>query len=130
MPVSFIQMALASMPQWLEFVLNKKYPKWREVERNEDGSARYMPAGVRVRYADLCLVPERILASHATATSAIGPIRRLARSHVSRVPPPPPFNSYRPAASAANASGFLLTALSNVRPNTRCSTLFKLARVR
>ena len=44
----FIQMALASLPQWLEFVLNKKYPKWREVERNEDGSARYMPAGLRV----------------------------------------------------------------------------------
>ena len=44
----FIQMALASLPQWLEFVLNKKYPKWREVERNEDGTARYMPAGVRV----------------------------------------------------------------------------------
>ncbi len=44
----FIQMALASLPQWMEFVLNKKYPKWREVERNEDGSARYMPAGVRV----------------------------------------------------------------------------------
>ena len=44
----FIQMALASLPQWLEFVLNRKYPKWREVERNEDGSARYMPAGVRV----------------------------------------------------------------------------------
>jgi hypothetical protein len=44
----FIQMALASIPQWLEFVLNKKYPKWREVERNQDGSARYMPAGVRV----------------------------------------------------------------------------------
>ena len=44
----FIQMALASLPQWMEFVLNKKYPKWREVEHNEDGSARYMPAGVRV----------------------------------------------------------------------------------
>jgi hypothetical protein len=44
----FIQMALASLPQWLEFVLDKKYPKWREVERNGDGSARYMPAGVRV----------------------------------------------------------------------------------
>jgi hypothetical protein len=44
----FIQMALASIPQWLEFVLNKKYPKWRDVERNEDGSALYMPAGVRV----------------------------------------------------------------------------------
>ncbi len=44
----FIQMALASLPQWLEFVLNKKYPRWREVERNSDGTARYMPAGVRV----------------------------------------------------------------------------------
>jgi radical SAM superfamily enzyme YgiQ (UPF0313 family) len=44
----FIQMALASIPQWLEFVLNKKYPQWREVERNDDGSAKYMPAGVRV----------------------------------------------------------------------------------
>jgi radical SAM superfamily enzyme YgiQ (UPF0313 family) len=44
----FIQMALASLPQWLEFVLDKKYPNWRVVERNEDGSARYMPAGVRV----------------------------------------------------------------------------------
>ncbi len=44
----FIQMALASIPQWLEFVLNKKYPNWRDVERNDDGTARYMPAGVRV----------------------------------------------------------------------------------
>jgi hypothetical protein len=44
----FIQMALASIPQWLEVVLNKKYPKWREVEHNDDGSARYMPAGLRV----------------------------------------------------------------------------------
>lgn len=44
----FIQMALASLPQWLEFVLDRKYPKWREVERNDDGSARYMPAGLRV----------------------------------------------------------------------------------
>jgi len=44
----FIQMALASLPKWLEFVLNKRYPNWREVERNEDGSAKYMPAGVRV----------------------------------------------------------------------------------
>jgi hypothetical protein len=44
----FIQMALASLPQWLEFILDKKYPKWRDVERNDDGTARYMPAGVRV----------------------------------------------------------------------------------
>ncbi len=44
----FIQMAMASLPIWLEFILNKKYPKWRDVERNPDGSARYMPAGVRL----------------------------------------------------------------------------------
>jgi hypothetical protein len=41
-------MGMASMPIWMEGVLNRKYPKWREVERNEDGSARYMPAGVRL----------------------------------------------------------------------------------
>ena len=44
----FIQMSMASLPIWLEGILNKKYPQWREVEYNEDGSARYMPAGVRV----------------------------------------------------------------------------------
>src|SRR5262245_2312661 len=44
----FIQMSMASLPIWLEGILNKKYPQWREVEYNDDGSARYMPAGVRV----------------------------------------------------------------------------------
>lgn len=44
----FIQMAMASMPIWMEFVLNSKYPNWRQVEYNPDGSARYMPAGVRL----------------------------------------------------------------------------------
>jgi hypothetical protein len=44
----FIQMALASLPVWMEFVLNNKYPKWRDVESNPDGSARYMPAGLRI----------------------------------------------------------------------------------
>jgi radical SAM superfamily enzyme YgiQ (UPF0313 family) len=44
----FIQMALASLPIWMEFVLNSKYPRWRDVERNPDGSARTMPAGVRL----------------------------------------------------------------------------------
>src|SRR5215831_17259011 len=44
----FIQMALASLPIWMEGVINKKYPKWREVEHNPDGSARFMPAGVRL----------------------------------------------------------------------------------
>lgn len=44
----FIQMAMASLPIWMEGVLNRKYPKWREVEYNDDQSARYMPAGVRL----------------------------------------------------------------------------------
>ena len=44
----FIQMAMASLPIWMEGVINRKYPKWREVEYNADGSARYMPAGVRL----------------------------------------------------------------------------------
>jgi len=49
----FIQMALASLPKRLEGVINQKYPQWRDVERNDDGSARYMPAGVRLVEASL-----------------------------------------------------------------------------
>ncbi len=49
----FIQMSMASLPIWLEGILNKKYPKWRNLEYNADGSARYMPAGVRVVEATL-----------------------------------------------------------------------------
>ena len=49
----FIQMGMASMPIWLEFVLNSKYPNWRNVEYNPDGSARWMPAGVRLVEASL-----------------------------------------------------------------------------
>lgn len=44
----FIQMAMASLPIWMEAVINRKYPKWRDLEKNEDSSARYMPAGVRL----------------------------------------------------------------------------------
>ena len=44
----FIQMAMASLPIWLEGILNRKYPEWRTVERYDDGSAKYMPAGVRL----------------------------------------------------------------------------------
>lgn len=44
----FIQMAMASLPVWLEGILNRKYPDWRKVERYDDGSAKYMPAGVRL----------------------------------------------------------------------------------
>src|SRR5579885_2398832 len=49
----FIQMSMASLPIWLEGILNRKYPRWRDVEYNDDGSARYMPAGVRVLEASL-----------------------------------------------------------------------------
>jgi radical SAM superfamily enzyme YgiQ (UPF0313 family) len=44
----FIQMALASLPVWMERVIDDKYPNWRKVEYSADGSARYMPAGVRL----------------------------------------------------------------------------------
>jgi radical SAM superfamily enzyme YgiQ (UPF0313 family) len=43
----FVQMALASLPKPLERIIDSRYPKWRDVERNEDGSARTMPAGIR-----------------------------------------------------------------------------------
>jgi len=49
----FIQMGMASMPIWMEGVLNRKYPNWRDVEYNDDSSARYMPAGSRVLEASL-----------------------------------------------------------------------------
>jgi len=49
----FIQMAMASLPEWLEGVLNRRYPGWRDLEYNDDGSARYMPAGVRLLEASL-----------------------------------------------------------------------------
>jgi radical SAM superfamily enzyme YgiQ (UPF0313 family) len=49
----FIQMGMASMPIWMEGMMTKKYPRWREVEYNDDGSARYMPAGVRLVEAAL-----------------------------------------------------------------------------
>ena len=49
----FIQMSMASLPMWLEGILNKKYPRWRDLEYQADGSARYMPAGARVLEAFL-----------------------------------------------------------------------------
>ena len=49
----FIQMSMASLPMWLEGILNRKYPQWRNVEYNIDGTAKYMPAGLRVLEASL-----------------------------------------------------------------------------
>ncbi|MFQ5740994.1 MAG: B12-binding domain-containing radical SAM protein [Acidobacteriota bacterium] len=44
----FIQMAMASLPVWLEGIINHKYPHWKEVKRFPDGSAGAAPAGLRV----------------------------------------------------------------------------------
>ena len=44
----FIQMAMASLPTWMERVLDRKYPEWKDVKRFSDGSAQFAPAGLRV----------------------------------------------------------------------------------
>jgi radical SAM superfamily enzyme YgiQ (UPF0313 family) len=49
----FIQMSMASLPIWLEGILNRKYPRWRDVEVTSDGAACYVPAGLRVLEAAL-----------------------------------------------------------------------------
>ncbi|HEU0138054.1 MAG TPA: radical SAM protein [Bryobacteraceae bacterium] len=78
----FIQMALASLPKRMEAVINQKYPKWRELERNEDGSARYVPAGLRLVEASLlrefsaedivCCYPEDLPRFIGPSTRAVG----------------------------------------------------------
>ncbi len=76
----FIQMSMASLPIWLEGILNRKYPKWREVEHNADGSARYMPAGLRVLEAALLrrFSPDQIVACYPDDLDAfIGPNTRV-----------------------------------------------------
>lgn len=62
----FIQMGVASMPKRLESIFNSKYPRWKEVERNGDGSARLMPAGLRTLEAALLreFPPEDIVACY------------------------------------------------------------------
>jgi hypothetical protein len=44
----FIQMSLASIPGWMEWVIDKKYPAWRDVPTAGDGRAGTAPAGLRV----------------------------------------------------------------------------------
>ena len=77
----FIQMGMASIPIWMEWVMDKKYPEWRNVKRFEDGSAQAAPAGLRVL--------ERVMATgvrpqttswsviRTTSTSFIGPDTRI-----------------------------------------------------
>jgi radical SAM superfamily enzyme YgiQ (UPF0313 family) len=48
----FIQMSLASIPAWMEWAIDKKYPAWRDVPTT-DGRAGTAPAGLRVLEAVL-----------------------------------------------------------------------------
>jgi radical SAM superfamily enzyme YgiQ (UPF0313 family) len=76
----FIQMGVASMPKGLEFVFNSKYPGWKELERNPDGSARYLPAGVRALEAALLreYPPEDVAACYPDDLDKfLGPRTRL-----------------------------------------------------
>jgi radical SAM superfamily enzyme YgiQ (UPF0313 family) len=76
----FIQMAMASMPVWMEGVMNRKYPGWRELERDEDGSARSMPAGVRILEASLlrCFSPDEVVTGYPDdLDQLIGPDTRV-----------------------------------------------------
>ena len=49
----FIQMSLASIPEWMEWVIDKKYPAWRDVPTTVEGAAGTAPAGLRVLEAVL-----------------------------------------------------------------------------
>jgi hypothetical protein len=59
-------MAMASMPM-VGVRAERQYPKWRQLEYNPDGSARYMPAGVRLVQKSLerQFSPEDIVACYA-----------------------------------------------------------------
>ena len=76
----FIQMSMASLPIWLEGILNRKYPNWRNVEIDDEGAARYMPAGLRVLEASLLreFAAEDIVACYpADLDRFIGPDTRV-----------------------------------------------------
>src|SRR6476660_10475522 len=49
----FIQMSLASIPEWMEWVIDKKYPAGRDVPKSADGRAGRAPACLRVLEAVL-----------------------------------------------------------------------------
>ena len=52
----FIQMSMASLPMWLEGIINRKYPHWRDLEYNagRDGA---LHAGRRPRARDVAAAP-------------------------------------------------------------------------
>jgi radical SAM superfamily enzyme YgiQ (UPF0313 family) len=62
----FIQRGMASMPIWMEGIITRKYPNWRNLEINKDGSALSMPAGIRILEASLLRMfsPEEIIACY------------------------------------------------------------------
>jgi hypothetical protein len=76
----FIQMSMASLPIWLEGILNRKYPKWRAVEHNDDGTARMMPAGARLLEISLLrrYAPDDVVCCYpADLHKFIGPRTRI-----------------------------------------------------
>ncbi|HEY2152196.1 MAG TPA: radical SAM protein, partial [Vicinamibacterales bacterium] len=71
---------MASLPIWLEGILNRKYPNWRNLEYSDDGSARYMPAGLRVLEAALLrhYAPEDVVACYPDDLEKfVGPATRV-----------------------------------------------------
>jgi hypothetical protein len=78
----FIEMIMASLPKPMEWLIDQKYPRWQEVERNEDGSARYMPAGVRLLETSVlrefpaedmvCCYPDDLAKFIGTRTRVVG----------------------------------------------------------
>ncbi len=71
---------MASLPIWLEGILDRKYPKWRDVEHHADGSARTMPAWARVLEASLLRVyaPDDVVCSYpADLHRFVGPRTRV-----------------------------------------------------
>jgi hypothetical protein len=76
----FIQMALASLPMRLEGIINNRYPEWRQLDYNRDGSSAFMPAGVRAVEAALLreYAPEDVVAAYPDDIEKfIGPRTRL-----------------------------------------------------
>src|SRR5262245_40475076 len=76
----FIQVSMASLPVWLEGILNRKYPNWRNLEYSDDGTARYMPAGLRVLEATLLrhYKPKDVVACYPDDVDKfIGPATRV-----------------------------------------------------
>ncbi len=76
----FIQMGVASLPSWMEWLLDRKYPEWRRVKRYEDGSARVAPAGLRILEKVLAreFGPEEVVVSYPEDLDRfIGPRTRV-----------------------------------------------------